>query len=173
VRRGARQLFLRAPGRAGRRRAKELLGWIAPSKPNYNTLPKQPHVSPSPALSGGKASEGAARLDRILQHFLPKRYVAPCWVKAEESAFASPERKGELKPAALGTRFKVRCGVLTTCSSLPRRRNKNKASEGAAGLERVLQAEIHYLVNAFPARQISCGQGLTAFLHVCRPGQRR
>ena len=40
MRRGARNNFLRAPGRAGGRQAKELLGWIASSMTKSQHLAK-------------------------------------------------------------------------------------------------------------------------------------
>jgi hypothetical protein len=46
---------------------------------------------------------------------------------------------------------------------------RGKASEGAAGLDRILQAELHHLANTIPAKCISAVQGNTEILHWWRP----
>jgi hypothetical protein len=74
----------------------------------------------------------------------------------------------QLKTAAVGTICKVRRGahhifLRTSCRVLV------KASDGAAGLDRILQAELRHLANTFPARSISLGQGQTELLPSRRP----
>ena len=221
MRRGARNNFLRAPGRAGGRKAKKLLGWIASSKPTHNTSPKD---FPRRAfrLSGATRNCCTCGVPQPSEHFQFTRRVCgrrqklqravwgcPCFPRAPGRAGESKRRScwagshppsrpitprqkipreghfdcpgphgtaalvasrslrntssSHVETAAAGRSCKGRCGGAHVFPEP--RAERGKASEGAAGLARILQAELHHLANTIPAKCISANQCNTEILH--------
>jgi hypothetical protein len=146
VRRGARHIFLRDPGRAGGRQAKTLLGWIASSMTKANTSPKD-------------FPRRAFRLSRAT------RNCCTCGVPQPSKHFQFTVHTSRLRQQAEAAKGGVGVPMFFPEPGAER----GNASEGAAGLDRILQAELHHLANTIPAKSISAVQGHTEILHWWRP----
>jgi hypothetical protein len=212
----------KSPCRAGGRQARELLGWVASSRPNYDTLhflrracrlaraarnlricgvPQPfehfdfsahsimatgtnmqsaawgtPHFSPKPVPSGGQGKRGSC----WAESHPPSRTTTPFQHISREEHFAWPGPHGTsacvnsrnlsiisnspLNIATVGTICKVRRGAHHIFLKGPCRAGGGR--EEAAGLDRILQAELRHLAKTFPAKSISLSQGQTELLHL-------
>jgi hypothetical protein len=142
VRRGARHTFLRAPDRVGGRQAKELLSRVAFSKPNYNTLPKH-----------------FAR--RACQLFTARWTFCMC-------GFPQPSKHLMVTLQDCGSGRKLQSTALGAPHfSLSPGPNGGKASEGVAGLDRMLPGRTTtHCQNVYRETHFDCPgpHGLSAFV---------
>jgi hypothetical protein len=101
--------FSSGPGPSGGEASEGAAGLDRTFQPELQHLAETASFFSEPRAERGEGKRRSCWAGSHPPTFSPQA-VAPCWVKAKESAFASPEGKGELKPAALGTRF-FSCGV--------------------------------------------------------------
>jgi hypothetical protein len=82
--------FSPSPGRAGERRRKELLGWVASSKPTYNALPN--HFPQSISIGQGHTEPmSTPSVPQTFEHFEFK-LTNSAWGAPHSAKNPSPER---------------------------------------------------------------------------------
>jgi hypothetical protein len=141
--RRARHNFLRAPGRAGGRQAKKLLGWVASSKPTQNNSPK----------------DFPRRAFRC-----PRPHGTAALVASRNLRNTS---SSHVETAAAGRSFKGRCGGAHVFPRARGRAGGRQAKELLGWIPSSVTKSQH-LAKTFPAKSISTVQGHTGLLHLSR-----
>jgi hypothetical protein len=128
----------------GGRQTKELPGWIAASEPTYKTLPKD-------------CPRRAIRLSTATRNF------CICGVPHPSAHFGFT-----LQGCGSGQKLQSAAWGMPHFPPSPGP-GGGKASDGAAGLDRIPHNEPQHLSKTCPSKNISIVQGLTQLLHVQHP----
>ena len=134
-----------------------------------------PHFSPSTGPSKGKASEGADGIASSKPNYntLPKHFPQRAFqlTKATRNfclrGIPQPSEHFDFTLEDCGSGQKLQSATWGEPHFSPSPGpSGGKASEEAAGLDRILQAELHHLAKTFPDKSISIAQGHTELLHL-------